>query len=94
MADCARFPLVPGSAGTRSPTPTKMETPAGDPVDPLVLLQLRVARRADRLAAAVAKGTRSLNLSCWIKAEEEVFGCAVALSIPPDQPDGPPSAAA
>ncbi|HWA28502.1 MAG TPA: hypothetical protein VG734_22825 [Lacunisphaera sp.] len=56
-----------------------METPTGAPVDPLVLLQLRVARRADALASQLRHGQVSLNLPCWLKAEEEVF----AITTPP-----------
>lgn len=41
--------------------------------DPLEDLQLRVARRADELAAAVASSRTPLNLLCWLQAEEEIL---------------------
>lgn len=66
-----------------------LEPPAGDPADPLVLLQLRVARRADTLASILGGKPHSLNLTCWLKAEEEVFGCSLALKSSPDEPGSP-----
>jgi hypothetical protein len=41
--------------------------------DFLTELQLQVARRADQLAAILSYRT-SLNLPCWLQAEEEVLG--------------------
>ena len=41
--------------------------------DPLQELQLRIARRADRLAASSPLRTR-LNLHCWTEAEQEILG--------------------
>jgi hypothetical protein len=40
--------------------------------DPLLDLEMRVARRADELARAHAAQT-SLNLHCWLVAEAEVL---------------------
>lgn len=40
--------------------------------DSLVDLQLRIARRADELAAAT-HGRTPLNLLCWLQAEEEIL---------------------
>jgi hypothetical protein len=68
-----------------------LEAPAGDPADPLVLLELRVARRADIIASLLDNKSLSLNLSCWLKAEEEVFGCSLALKSSLERPDGPPA---
>lgn len=52
--------------------------------DPLLELQLRVARRADELARVRFVPT-DLNLHCWLQAEEEILGsdpppCAEALA--------------
>ncbi|MEO6004851.1 MAG: hypothetical protein ABIZ04_24295 [Opitutus sp.] len=46
---------------------------SGDDADGLLHLQLRVARRADELAATRERGT-ILNLHCWLLAETEVLG--------------------
>lgn len=43
--------------------------------DPLVQLQLEVARRADELANHGTTRT-SLNLHCWLQAEHEVLGAS------------------
>lgn len=42
-------------------------------IDALTELQLRVARRADELAASQGWRTQ-LNLACWLQAEQEIFG--------------------
>jgi len=55
------------------------------------MLQLQVARRADELASHFTGGPTSLNLSCWLKAEEEVFACTMALSGSLDRAPGPAS---
>jgi hypothetical protein len=41
--------------------------------DPLLDLQLRVARRADAIATGQPK-MPGLDLHCWLVAEREVFG--------------------
>lgn len=46
---------------------------SGDDGDGLLHLQLRVARRADELAATRERGS-ILNLHCWLLAETEVLG--------------------
>ena len=46
---------------------------SGDESDGLLHLQLRVARRADELAATRERGS-ILNLHCWLLAETEVLG--------------------
>jgi hypothetical protein len=53
-----------------NPTPCASSTP-----DPLLELELRIARRADELT--LAQGiANSLNLHCWLVAEYEVIGPA------------------
>jgi hypothetical protein len=44
-----------------------------EPGDPLLELQLQVARRADVLVASSPEKT-PLNFRCWFQAEEEVLG--------------------
>jgi len=41
--------------------------------DPLLDLELRVARRADELARIQVQNT-ALNLHCWLCAEQEIMG--------------------
>jgi hypothetical protein len=60
--------------------------------DPLVDVQLQVARRADELAARPGMGT-SLNLHCWLLAEREILGASVADSFSFSQrPEAEPAA--
>ena len=59
----------------------RMFTPSEAPADPLIALQLQVARRADQLATSLADRS-VLNLSCWLQAEEEVLR---AFRAPADQ---------
>lgn len=49
--------------------------------DSLIALQLQVARRADQLATSLADRS-TLNLSCWLQAEEEILR---AFRAPADQ---------
>lgn len=51
-------------------------------LDPLTTLQLQVARRADELAASGQRRS-TLNLSCWLQAEEEML---VSLRGPVSEP--------
>jgi hypothetical protein len=41
--------------------------------EPLVNLELQIARRADELAATRVNHS-SLNLFCWLHAEQEILG--------------------
>lgn len=43
--------------------------------DPIFDLELRIARRADQLAAACSTGS-SHGLECWLKTEAEELGDA------------------
>lgn len=55
-----------------------MTTPDVD-TDSLIELQLQVARRADALAASI-RAQGSLNLPCWLQAEEEILGLLRSLA--------------
>jgi hypothetical protein len=50
------------------------EPPSGLATDELFELQLRIARRADDIAQSRSVRT-SMNLECWLLAEEEFLGC-------------------
>ena len=56
-------------------------------VDELFELQLRVARRADEIARSRDART-SLNLECWLLAEQEYFKYKSAAINFTDQPAG------
>jgi hypothetical protein len=45
--------------------------------DPLVDIQLQIARKADELAARPGMGT-SFDLHCWLLAEREILGASAA----------------
>lgn len=49
--------------------------------DALVELELAVARRADELAGSGLCRT-SLNLHCWLEAEQEILGSSLSLAAP------------
>src|SRR5882757_9251960 len=68
-----RPPLTPWAQDKVNHPLRLMETPPSLPSDPLVALQLQVARRADELAAARAVHT-AFNLPCWLQAEQEILG--------------------
>ena len=55
---CSHFMTLDSSVGT---------------IDPLLDLELRVARRADELARIQVENT-ALNLHCWLCAEQEIMG--------------------
>lgn len=56
-----------------TPQDDELDQSVGIAVDPLLDLELRVARRADELARDLPQATQ-LNLHCWLCAEREVFG--------------------
>lgn len=51
---------------------TNTDSPSSPEADPLLDLEIRVARRADELAQAHTMRT-GLNLHCWLVAEAEVL---------------------
>ena len=55
------------------PEPTARITPVENEVEPLVQLQLLVARRADVLARRNLPATREIDRRLWLRAELEVF---------------------
>lgn len=54
-------------------------------------LELAVARRADELAGS-GRWHTSLNLHCWLEAEQEILGSAVSLASPAANASRPPVA--
>jgi hypothetical protein len=59
-----------------------MDQDSDSPSDPLSLLQLRIARRADELVRD-SEVVTPLNLHCWIMAESEIISSD---GIPGDPP--------
>jgi len=54
--------------------------------DELTQLELRIARRADELAA-MGLGCTKLKLSCWLQAEEELLGGQASAAGPGAVPE-------
>jgi hypothetical protein len=68
--------------------PAKPPVPAQIAADPLLQLELRIARRADELARSAAART-ALNLRHWLQAEEEILHRFLAGKSPePGNPAG------
>lgn len=68
---CKRLPY----ALTGPKVPMKSPAPAAESglsLDDLLVIQLRVARRADELVSTGSQGTAS-NFHCWFLAEAEVW---------------------
>jgi hypothetical protein len=74
--DLGKYPL-----GACLSTPLKtMESPPNVTTDNIATALLKIAQRADELAAADPNRTY-LNLRCWLQAEQEVLGEAGMLPL-------------
>lgn len=63
------------------PNPADNTNPDQAEPDALAALQVRIARRADEIAA-VLPGRTPLNLYCWLQAEQEILAAMRVLDQP------------